>query len=120
VVDKVLAGVRPGGVVACLGLSYKPDVDDFRSSPALEIVDGLTRRYEGEVIASDPWPESLARTQPEIAGRLNICDLATALGRADAVLVLVAHRHYLDPALALAPGQQLIDMTGRIGRGGAR
>src|SRR5688500_6524544 len=42
-------------VIGCLGLSYKPDVDDFRESPSLEIVHRLLTIGIGKVLACDPY-----------------------------------------------------------------
>ena len=41
-------------VVACLGLTYKPDVDDLRESPALEITRRLHAELDGTVLAAEP------------------------------------------------------------------
>ncbi len=39
--------------IACMGLAYKPDVDDLRESPALQIVRALTVK-EYDVYADEP------------------------------------------------------------------
>ena len=40
-------------ILGCLGISFKPDVDDIRESPALQIVRELIKASES-VIVSDP------------------------------------------------------------------
>jgi len=40
-------------VIACMGLSFKSDIDDLRESPALYIVQELTKEF-GKVIACEP------------------------------------------------------------------
>jgi len=52
-VEQALAG-RPDARIACLGLTYKPDVDDFRESPALQIARTLSERYPGARCAPIP------------------------------------------------------------------
>lgn len=97
-----LAGVR----VAALGLTYKPDVDDVRESPAVEVVRLLVR--EGaRVIAYDPLasPVALEGQRAE--------SLAGAVGQAEAVVVLVAHQSFrvIDPVhlSALTPARVVVD-----------
>ncbi len=51
-IDDAFGGLE-GKRVAVLGLSFKPETDDIRESPALEIVDGLLARG-AEVRAFDP------------------------------------------------------------------
>ena len=41
--------------IGCLGLAYKPDVDDLRESPSMEITQELIKREVGQVMACDPY-----------------------------------------------------------------
>src|SRR6185503_4742192 len=80
-------------VIACLGLSYKADIDDLRESPALHIVERLARAQVGELLVVEPnvkqLPASLAKAQ-----NLRLVDLREALSAADIVLLLVDHRQF--------------------------
>ncbi|MGF6595466.1 UDP-N-acetyl-D-mannosaminuronic acid dehydrogenase [Paraburkholderia sp. GAS448] len=83
-------------VIACLGLSFKADIDDLRESPAVEIVRELTDRNIGHVIAVEPNVAALP------AGLDNKCELGRltdAVSRADIVVILVDHLPFrrLDP-----------------------
>jgi UDP-N-acetyl-D-mannosaminuronic acid dehydrogenase len=73
-------------VIACLGLSFKADVDDLRESPALEIVRQLARDGVGELLVVEP--HLLEHPEFEIAR------LETAIERANIVLVLVDHKQF--------------------------
>src|SRR3546814_8616070 len=44
----------PGAEIACLGLAFKANIDDFRESPALKIASRLARRYGSRVKLVEP------------------------------------------------------------------
>jgi UDP-N-acetyl-D-mannosaminuronic acid dehydrogenase len=72
--------------IACLGLAFKPDIDDLRESPALQVAEGL--RDQGyNVMAVEPNIES--HTSFELA------DITEAIIHADVLAVLVKHREFL-------------------------
>lgn len=79
---KIAAAVGRPARVACLGLSYKPDVDDLRESPALRVT--LALADDGfEVLACEPHLPS----HPLL--KLHPADEAVAA--ADLVVLLVKH-----------------------------
>ncbi|OXX67460.1 UDP-N-acetyl-D-mannosamine dehydrogenase, partial [Vibrio sp. V19_P1S1T109] len=45
--------------VACYGLAFKPDIDDLRESPAMEIVKSISSYHAGKVLAIEPNIECL-------------------------------------------------------------
>ena len=61
-IDKIAAAVGPlaGSVAAVLGLSFKPETDDIRESPALSVVEGL-KKAGAKVRAFDPAAMENAR-----------------------------------------------------------
>ncbi len=90
-----LVGVR----VAVLGLTFKPDSDDVRDSPALDIAGRLWGRG-ADVVATDPaGADAVRRVRPD----LQIVDTVDeALEGAELVMLLTAWKEYLgiDPAHA--------------------
>src|SRR5579872_5113358 len=80
-------------VIACLGLSYKADIDDLRESPALHIVERLAREKLGELLVVEP---NIKRLQASLsqATNLKLVELRQALADADIVLLLVDHRQF--------------------------
>src|SRR5688572_23557598 len=72
--------------IACLGLAYKPDIDDLRESPALEVVQHLAATGEYDLRVVEPNLQQHA----EFA----LVPLAQALEGADMVVFLVAHREF--------------------------
>jgi len=110
VLARIRAQVAPGAAVACLGLAFKANVDDLRESPALDIAVHLTA--EGyRVLAVEPH---IAALPTVLAGRAELVDLAAALARADAVVLLVDHRAFASLTLADLAGKALIDTRGQI------
>lgn len=80
-------------VIACLGLSYKADIDDLRASPALEIVEMLARENIGDLLIVEPNLKQLPPSLRENS-RVRPAELRQALADADIVLLLVDHRQF--------------------------
>jgi UDP-N-acetyl-D-mannosaminuronic acid dehydrogenase len=80
-------------VIACLGLSYKADIDDLRASPALEIVEMLAHDNVGKLLVVEP---NLKQLPPNLMDYdcVHQTELRPALTEADIVLLLVDHRQF--------------------------
>ncbi|MCJ7678982.1 MAG: UDP-N-acetyl-D-mannosamine dehydrogenase, partial [Anaerolineales bacterium] len=98
-----LGGLR-GRTIAALGLAYKPDVDDLRESPAIEVARLLA---EGGARVASFEPFALAARVP---GCTPADSLDAALRQAEAVVLLVDHRAFVD----LDPVSVAKAMTGRV------
>ncbi|MCF6278016.1 MAG: nucleotide sugar dehydrogenase, partial [Anaerolineales bacterium] len=97
-------GQLQGKRIAALGLAYKPNVDDLRESPAVEVV-RLLQESGATVKAYEPYAP-----QAHVL-KLSIVDtLDAALENADAVILLVAH----DEFKALDAQQVAEQMSGRV------
>ncbi|MDQ1245092.1 MAG: UDP-N-acetyl-D-mannosaminuronic acid dehydrogenase [Campylobacterota bacterium] len=71
--------------VACMGLAFKPDIDDLRESPALYIARRL--KAEGlDILAVEPNIDSHKEFE--------IVDYKDAIKQADVVTFLVAHKEF--------------------------
>ncbi|MGB9898275.1 UDP binding domain-containing protein, partial [Thermanaerothrix sp.] len=78
-------GRLEGRRVAVLGLAYKPDVDDLRESPAIEVALRLVQAG-AQVRAFEPFkPEAQIPAVPTVTA------LADALQDAEILLLLVGH-----------------------------
>ncbi|HFE44798.1 MAG TPA: hypothetical protein ENJ18_04780, partial [Nannocystis exedens] len=79
---------EPRPAVALLGLAYKPDIDDLRESPAMEIARTLIADGRIEPLLVEPHLEQSPLEQAPL--------LSTdqALTRAQLAVVLVAHRRF--------------------------
>jgi UDP-N-acetyl-D-mannosaminuronic acid dehydrogenase len=80
-------------VIACLGLTYKANVDDLRESPALDIVRHIAEERIGEVLAVEPHIETLPSVLSDL-DNLRLTDVGTALARADIAVLLVDHAEF--------------------------
>lgn len=112
IAEAVDACARENGrraVVACLGLSFKPDIDDLRESPALEIVERLAKAGGCEVLAVEPHIKALP---PKLAAHAVLVDVAQALARADVVVMLVDHRQFKAVPRESLAGRRVVDTRG--------
>jgi len=73
-------------VIACLGLSYKPDIDDLRESPALSITRKLYALNIGRIIVCEP--------NVSVVEGMELVSLKEALKQADILVALVAHKQF--------------------------
>lgn len=98
--------------IACLGLSFKPDIDDLRESPAVHITQTLAQRYPGQVIAVEPHIKQLPTTLSSAGVRL--LPLTDALRIADVVVLLVDHRVFKAQLPPLITTHVVVDTRGII------
>ena len=88
---RILNGMKKavcGTKVLMLGVAYKQDIDDFRESPAISVIEELLKRG-AEVEYFDPWVPKFRR------GALSMQSIPTlteeAVSRADLVMITTAH-----------------------------
>lgn len=97
--------------VGCFGLTFKPDIDDLRESPAVDVVSLLANQGLCRLLVVEPninqLPDSLS-THPSVT----LCSVDTALAQADLILMLVNHKAFYAIDLNQLTGKQLIDTRG--------
>ena len=90
-IDKASALIdqTPGGTVACLGIAFKANIDDFRESPALKVAEGLARRYGDRIRVVEPYANALPASLA--ASGASLAPLDAALAECATLIVLVDH-----------------------------
>ncbi|MDY4713355.1 UDP-N-acetyl-D-mannosamine dehydrogenase [Actinobacillus minor] len=78
--------------IACLGLAFKPDIDDLRESPAVKITAALAEKYPNQILAVEPNVETLPKKLQEKG--IKLFDFSTALKEADVLVLLVDHKQF--------------------------
>ena len=108
VIEKVIkaASRLKNPVVGCLGITYKPDVDDLRESPALDIVRHLMDLSEIETLVTDAAVQH--------CDGMEVLPLVDVLNRADIILLLVNHSEYHDLTAGSLKEKIIIDTRGVI------
>ncbi len=107
---ELCGGSLMGQRIAVLGAAFKPESDDVRDSPALSAAAQL--QLQGAVVTVTD-PQALANAAKRFPELPLEPDLAAALHKADAVLLLTEWRQYreLDPhdTLALVSAPRILD-----------
>lgn len=92
VIEEIAAEAQKcSGPVACLGASFKPDIDDLRESPALDVAHALNMRGI-EVLVVEP--------HVAVIDGLTLSSLDEALGQCGVIAVLVRHQAFLGTSVA--------------------
>lgn len=88
-------------VIACMGLAFKPDIDDLRESPALSLTENLVR---------DNF--AVLRVEPNIESdeKMQLYAIPEAIEKADIIVFLVAHNEFKN--LNIPSEKIVIDFVG--------
>lgn len=80
---------QPGAAVACLGLAFKANIDDFRESPAMKVAEAVAERFGERVRIVEPYAATLP---PAFDGTgATLIDVDTAIETCPIMVVLVDH-----------------------------
>jgi UDP-N-acetyl-D-mannosaminuronic acid dehydrogenase len=98
--------------IALFGLTYKPNVDDFRESPALEIARNvILNSKDAEFMVVEPYAENLGIYLPNDAQVL-LVSTEHAIDTANILVLLVDHDEFLTIPPEKLAGKHVIDSRG--------
>lgn len=96
-------------VISCYGVSFKPDIDDLRESPALKIVRELLKSHSGKLIVVEPNVNVL----PNELEQAELVNDWKGGKEADIHVMLVDHKAFKTMSVPLG---KLVDTKGIWGR----
>jgi len=99
-----------GSRVLVLGAAYKPDIDDLRESPALDVI-GLLAQKGAEVSYHDPFIPRLRHDDWEME---SVPDLMAAIKEVDCVVIVTNHSAY-DYTAILEAARLIVDTRNALG-----
>ncbi|QRF89177.1 UDP-N-acetyl-D-mannosamine dehydrogenase [Alcaligenes faecalis] len=106
-VNKSISDIK----VACLGLAFKPDIDDLRESPAM----GISKKIKEigcQVLAVEPNVNSLPK--PLVGDNVSYVEFEESLNEADVVLVLVKHKEFIENKNMIEACANIVDVVGLL------
>lgn len=105
----MIAGM-PGVPVACLGLAFKANIDDFRESPALKVAAALAARFGSQIRVVEPYAATLPAAFAGTGATLT--DVDTAIETCGAMIVLVDHDVFKSVPLEERVDKAVLDARG--------
>jgi len=105
-IGKPLKGSR----ILVLGVAYKPDIDDLRESPALDVIH-LMKAKGADVRYHDPYVPSFRHDGWSMT---SVSDLLSEVHQADCVVIVTNHKIYDYPAI-LDAATLIVDTRNALG-----
>ena len=108
-----LSQVQAGTAVACLGLSYKADIDDLRESPSIHAVIALRQLIDNEILIVEPHIAALPTALASL-DNVRLVSFEDALSAAGAVVLLTDHKQFTQANPSLFANKDILDSRGAL------
>lgn len=102
-------------VIACFGLSFKPNIDDLRESPALEIALQVCHQKWGRVLLVEPHVKVLPPEFCYMDG-VDLVSAEQAVNKANILVLLVDHQEFVSMRSQFAHHPCVVDTRGILDR----
>ena len=97
--------------IACMGLAFKPDIDDLRESPALYIVQKLAEEIDNIIACEPNLPHDIEYSKLKISNQtFQVLNMYEAVNKADIIVFLVAHKSFKS-LKTLCNNKQIIEIA---------
>jgi len=97
--------------VACLGVAFKPNIDDLRESPALGVAESVAK-LGCQVMIVEPNIKKLPKRLEQ--DNVALTPLTRALDEADVVCVLVKHSAFVEEIETIRGRSKVLDVVGLL------
>lgn len=108
VIEKVIkaASKFKQPTIGCLGIAYKPNIDDLRESPSKEIAEKLIKLNIGKILVCEP------NLKEDHHGEINLSSLNELIKKSDIIVALTSHKEFFEIDPEILKEKIVIDICG--------
>lgn len=95
--------------IACFGLAFKPDIDDLRESPAMDVAAKIADWHMGTTCVVEP---NIHQLPDALASKAELVTLDEAISQADVLVMLVDHAPFKAMDASRVANHWIVDTKG--------